>query len=246
MDKSIAEEVYKELLCKNHPVNEIFVPTRAKWFDLCLEWGNKDDDAIKAHIKATTTQVYDDGRFKQNVYEIRTDNFYSDDADIGCGAILRDSCGRPIAVWSSHVPEVERVSSFYHQLEGVSLGIKLAKKYEVPQFYMYCTSEDVAEFVMVSWGRRDASCTRRRLPNAVRSDHEKAYELIIDIISDISELFSQGLSFFDVSWSERKETDGAYWLAKQGADKKMRLLEIRECEDLAECLYQDVFGLFLE
>ncbi|KAI3903860.1 hypothetical protein MKW92_046811, partial [Papaver armeniacum] len=49
---------------------EVFVPTRTKWFDeLCSEWGNKDDNAIKAHIKA-----------KKQVYEIRTNSFYMDEA----------------------------------------------------------------------------------------------------------------------------------------------------------------------
>lgn len=54
---------------------------------------------------------------------------------------------------------------------------------------------------------------------------------------------NRGLAFFDVSGSRKNENDGAYWLAKNGQGRKMKLLEISECEGLAECLYQDVSGL---
>ncbi|KAI3859419.1 hypothetical protein MKX03_013786 [Papaver bracteatum] len=97
------------------------VPDKSKWFDMCLaEWGMEPDDNLVSKVKAEETY-----------FKIFTAGYCSEGGDSGCGAIIRDHWHRPIVASSKVISEGECASPFCLELEGVSLGIKLAKKYGV-------------------------------------------------------------------------------------------------------------------
>ncbi|MCL7032059.1 hypothetical protein MKW94_001917, partial [Papaver nudicaule] len=202
---------------------EIQILSRSHWKDICLGiWGMKDDKEIINRVKDAST--------KQD-FEIFTDGWYNDHGgSSGCGVILQEGCHRPIVAGSKVIPREECVSPFYLQLEGVALGVKLAKKYNTLSFRLYCPSEAVSSFVMQNWIRH-------------HEDHDKAFELSKEIFSDISHLQTIGLLWFDVSEGQSK---AAYHVAKLQQDKELNLMEISNSKELWDLIYAEAFALFLE
>ncbi|XP_026422606.1 uncharacterized protein LOC113318629 isoform X2 [Papaver somniferum] len=223
------------------------IPTKSHWLVMCLGiWGLENDDALPSKVRDT-----------KNVFEIFTASFCSEDGVSGCGAIIRDSCHRPIVARSKAISKGKCVSPFYLELEGVALGIKLAKKYKVYPFYFRCPSEDVCLFVSQNWSFKDKcmcsgkrltvqsqckSCSTRRMFLENRKDHDEAFKLILDIFSDVSELESFGLPWFSLGYGGSERNEVAYLLAQLGKYKELKLKEIGELEDLWDVIYEEVFG----
>ncbi|KAI3890553.1 hypothetical protein MKX03_036101, partial [Papaver bracteatum] len=166
----------------------------------------------------------------------------------------------PIVVISTVVDD--RVSPFYHELKGVSLGLKLAMKYKIVHFDLNCVSEVVAEYVMQTWDmKNDCGCPPRDNPEhskekkdycvecsvsnymlddiGERQIADKIYALVDDIFYDALEFGGEDFCLFPIKFSKAK----AVWhLANSGVDRELKIHEIEEDEDLAEILYKDVFG----
>ncbi|KAI3967098.1 hypothetical protein MKW92_021320 [Papaver armeniacum] len=78
-----------------------------------------------------------------------------------------------------------------------------------------------------------------------RKDHDKAFDLIQDIFSDLD---SFGVEWFDAMMnngaSERNEA--AHFLAQLQEDKELKLGEIGKVEKLCDICYAEVFGHYFE
>ncbi|MCL7039724.1 hypothetical protein MKW94_004729 [Papaver nudicaule] len=230
---------------------EIQIPSRSHWKDICLGiWGMKDDKEIINRVKAASTE---------QDFEIFTDGWYNDNGGSGCGVILQEGCHRPIVAASKVIPREEFVSPFHLQLEGVALGVKLAKKYNTLSFRLYCPSEAVSSFVMQNWISKDEcccaggdwekvesrckDCSKLLMFTGHHEDHDKAFQLSKEIFSDISDLQTIGLRWFDVSEGQSK---AAYHVAKLQQDKELNLMEISNSKELWDLIYAEAFALFLE
>lgn len=217
---------------------------------MCLAiWGVEADADVISEVKTSKL-----------ILEIFTDGVSSNDGNSGCGAIIRDSCQRPIVARSKVNTKGEYVSPFCLQLKGIALGVELAKKYNVSRFYLYCPSEDVCEFINGSWGHRGLcfcsgkretvksqcrTCSIRRICAGDRKDHDKAFDLAQHIIS---ELDSFGVSYFNamVSNGESERNEAAHFLAQLQEDKDLKLGEIGKWEELWDIIYKEVFGHYFE
>ncbi|KAI3955520.1 hypothetical protein MKW98_028465 [Papaver atlanticum] len=179
---------------------------------------------------------------------------------MGHGVIIRDGMRNPIVVKSTVVDD--RVSPFYHELKGVSLGLKLAIKYKIVHFDLNCVSEVVAEYVMQTWDmKNECGCPPRDNPEHSREKKDycvecsesncmlddigerqiadKIYALVDEIFYDALEFGGEDFCLFPIKFSKAK----AVWhLANSGVDRELKIHEIEEDEDLAEILYKEVFG----
>ncbi|KAI3881246.1 hypothetical protein MKW92_003403 [Papaver armeniacum] len=190
----------------------------------------------------------------------RSHHFYIEicGSHMGCGVILRDSMRNPIVALSSVL--YDDVSQFYSDLKGVSVGLKLAMKYNIHNFGMVCTSEDIPQYVMRSWEQKnECSCP-------ARDDHEnpgkkkyycvecsrslldeigegrnagKILQLIDEIFSDALEF--EGFIYFNMHSDELSTLKAVYHLANSKMDQELTLPEIEEDEKLVEILYKDVY-----
>ncbi|KAI3857830.1 hypothetical protein MKX03_009949 [Papaver bracteatum] len=224
-----------------------FIPTRSYWLSTVRDdWGTTDDE-IKASIAYHQMQFFG----------IEVCGWH-----MGYGVILRDEMRSPIIVISKAVEEY--VSPFYHELQGVSLGLKLALKYKVFDFEFNCISQKVAGYVMRSWGlMEDCGCPPRDDPNNPRekknycvqcsmsmldligegNNADKILPLLDEIFYDALELERQGdPPCFHLSTTKLFRAQAVWHLANLGIDMELRLDEIDEDDELAEILYKDVYG----
>ncbi|MCL7049818.1 hypothetical protein MKW94_020861 [Papaver nudicaule] len=224
-----------------------WVPTKNHWLKTCLDiWGMEKEEDVISKVKAG-----------EHVFEIFTDGVFSEDGNSGCGAILRDGFHRPIVAESKVIPKGKCVSPFLLQLEGIALGVKLAKKYKVGLFYLYCPSEEVCHFVNKSWSCVGI-CRCSDTPVAVESqcetclkklmctdDRKKGFNLIQDILSELQCL---GVPWFNASVSSGsgERNEAAHFLAEVREDKELKLSEIGEREELWGIIYVEVFGHYFE
>ncbi|MCL7031700.1 hypothetical protein MKW94_001283 [Papaver nudicaule] len=216
---------------------EFHIPTQNHWRKICLSiWEMEVDDAVISQVK-TSKQVF-------NVY---IDGWYSDDVDSGCGAILHESCHRPIVATSKVISKEKCVSPFCLQLEGVALGVKLAKKYHAFPFKVFCSSEVVCSFFMENWAcMNKCRCSGQLV--IVEKDHkyhEKAFELCNDIFSDISALQNFGHGF-EVRKGRSERNEAAYHVAELKKDSELKLKEICELKELWGLIYKEAFGIYFE
>ncbi|KAI3966473.1 hypothetical protein MKW92_012218 [Papaver armeniacum] len=202
------------------------IPTKSHWLTMCLGiWGLEDDDALTSKVRDT-----------KNVFEIFTASFCN-------------SCHRPIVARSKAISKRKCVSPFYLELEGVALGIKLAKK-----CLSVCFTKLVFQrmFVCMCIGKRLTvqsqckACSTRRMFSEDRKDHDESFEIILDIFSDVSELESFGLPWFNLGYVGSERNKAAYFLAQLGKDKELKLKEIGELEDLWDVIYKEVFGQYIK
>ncbi|KAI3952603.1 hypothetical protein MKW98_015832 [Papaver atlanticum] len=229
-------------------VEYIVIPTRSYWLEIIREdWGTTDEE-IKACIKAAPQL----SRFKIEVCG----------SSMGHGVIVRaNSMRNPIVVKSTIVDD--RVSPFYHELLGVSLGMKLAMKYKIFYFELNCVSEDVAEYVLQTWDMKDeCGCPPRDNPNNSREKKEYCVECSESMLDDIGERQNankisavvdeffydalefeeegfEGICLYPIKLSRAK---AVFHLANSGVDRELRIPEIEEDAELAEILYKEVFG----
>ncbi|KAI3840523.1 hypothetical protein MKX03_014222 [Papaver bracteatum] len=210
------------------------------------DWGTTDDE-IKASIASS----------QLHLFHIEVCGWHK-----GYGVILRDIKRNPIIVISK-VPD-EYVSPFYHELQGVSLGLKIALKYKFYHFRFNCISEDVAGYVMQRWRWKYACgcperdnpenpnerryycvrCSKSRL-NQVgeRKNADKILSLIDEIFYDALELEREGnFPCFRLSTTKLSRAQAVWHLANLGIDQELRLDEIDEDEEIAEMLYKEVYG----
>ncbi|KAI3865790.1 hypothetical protein MKX03_015882 [Papaver bracteatum] len=220
-----------------------YIPTRSFWMRICREeWGVTDEETT-ALIKG------------------RPHHFYIEICGLhmSCGVILRDSGRSPIVAVSRVFDDYG--SQFYYDLQGVSVGLKLAMKYQIRNFSMVCTSEYIPQYVMQSWERKnECSCPPRDDPENL--DKKKYYcvecsRWLLDEIDEggnagkilplIDEIFYDALEFkgfiyFNMSVAELSRAKAVCYLANSGMDQELRLPEIEEDEKLVEILYKDVYG----
>ncbi|MCL7029010.1 hypothetical protein MKW94_008448 [Papaver nudicaule] len=208
------------------------------------DWGSTDDE-IKANAAANpmlTIEVC--GTHK------------------GYGVIIRDPMRNPIIVVSG---AVEYVSPFYHELQGFSVGLKLARKYKMIHLDFDCVSEEVAEYIMESWDRKyECNCLPRfnsSNPGVKKKSCVKCSKSIINdvassekrntnkILSLMDEILYDGLELereggeFDVNFIPYLYSAKGVWhLASLGVDQELRLNEIDDHEEIADILYKEVYG----
>ncbi|KAI3934129.1 hypothetical protein MKW92_029842 [Papaver armeniacum] len=178
--------------------------------------------------------------------------------DFGCGVILRDSARCPIIALSRGVFD-DYISQVYFELQGVSLGLKLAMKYKIRHFDMICTSHGIAQYVMLTLrnkcycppprdGPKNAAkntyycveCSRTRLNRIVeRENTDKIERLMDEIFHDALEC--EDYVTFDLRATELSRLKAVCHLANSGVDQELRLPDIEEDEKLVEILYKDVY-----
>ncbi|MCL7038990.1 hypothetical protein MKW94_020176 [Papaver nudicaule] len=208
------------------------------------EWGTTEEE---------TTSFIKDANACFHRFKIEACGSYQ-----GYAVIIRDKERNPFLV-ISRVPE-DYVSPFYNELQGVSLALKLAMKHRIFHFFFYCISEDLCEYVKLSWAyKRRCDCPPRdnprnpekKLDYCVRclaySIYEMGEESNADkILFHIDEIFNdalerQGYPWFDL-WATERSAKVVHHLAKSGLDQEMRINEIEEDEKIAEILYKEVYG----
>ncbi|KAI3961097.1 hypothetical protein MKX01_035683 [Papaver californicum] len=211
------------------------------------EWGSNDEE--------TKTFTKDASMHRQR-FRIEVCGSYK-----GYGVIVRDSMRNPILVISRVA--VDYVSPFYHELQGVSLGLKLAMKYGIFRFYFDCISEDIAEYVMRSWSWMHwCDCPSRNNPKNVsekldycikcseytldeigeEKNANKILPLIDEIFYNALELQREGYIGFALSAMELSKAKAVRHIANEGLDQELRLPEIKEDKEIAEILYKEVYG----
>ncbi|XP_026395555.1 uncharacterized protein LOC113290197 isoform X2 [Papaver somniferum] len=219
-------------------VEYIFIPPRSYWLEIIREdWGATDEEII-ACIKAAPQL----SRFKIEVCG----------SYIGHGVIVRaNSCRNPIVVKCTVV--ADRVSPFYHELLGVSLGMKLAMKYKIVYFDLNCVSEVVAEYVMRTWDMKNecgcpprdkkdycVKCSESMLDDiGERQNADKISAVVDEIFYDALE---EGFLYFYLYPIKLSRAKAVCYLANSGVDRELRIPEIEEDAELAEILYKEVFG----
>ncbi|MCL7031943.1 hypothetical protein MKW94_005084 [Papaver nudicaule] len=229
---------------------QIYVPNKSKWFSMCMEkWGVEDDDSLIHKVRAA-----------EIVFEIFTAGFRNEDGDSCCGALIRDSCNRPIVGISKVLPDGKSVSPFCLELEGVALGVNLAKKYEAFPFYLYCPSLKVCDFVEGYESEQNAcycsgarkvvktpceACAKRSTIPKGHGDYDKASEIVRDIFSDY-----EGHKGFNVIYGGSRGGSGtneaACSLAKRGKSEELKLKDIGAAEDLWDTIYEEVFDQYVK
>ncbi|KAI3890569.1 hypothetical protein MKX03_036117, partial [Papaver bracteatum] len=221
-----------------------YIPTRSFWMRMCREeWGVTDEETT-ALIKG------------------RPHHFYIEMCGLHmrCGVILRNSARSPIVAVSRVFDDYG--SQFYYDLQGVSVGLKLAMKYKIRNFSMVCTSEYIPQYVMQSW-RRKNNCRCPPRDDPLNPEKKKYYcvecsRSLLDangqggknagkILALIDEIFYDALEFegfiyFNMSVAEMSRAKAVCYLANSGMDQELRLPEIEEDEKLVEILYKDVYG----
>ncbi|KAI3911181.1 hypothetical protein MKW92_033390 [Papaver armeniacum] len=222
-------------------VEYIVIPTRSYWLEIIREdWGATDEEII-ACIKADPQR----SRFKIEVCG----------SYMGHGVIVRANSKRnPIVVKSTAV--AVRVSPFYHELLGVSLGMKLAMKYKIVYFDLHCVSEVVAEYVMRTWDmKKECGCPPRDkkdycvkcsefMLDAIgeKKNADKISAVVDEIFYDALEFGEEGFLGFYLYPIELSRAKAVCHLANSGVDRELRIHEIEEDAELAEILYKEVFG----
>ncbi|MCL7022259.1 hypothetical protein MKW94_014893 [Papaver nudicaule] len=210
------------------------------------EWGTTEEETT-AFIKDANARFH---RFKIEVCGSHQ----------GYAVIIRDKERNPVLA-ISRIAE-DYVSPFYHELQGVSLALKLAMKYKIFSFKFYCISEYICLYIRYSWAyklrcdcppRDDPRNPGEKLNYCIRcsaytiNDYgegcnaEKILSLIDEIFCDALALEQQGYPYFDL-WVTELCLNAVQHLAKSGLDQEMRMDEIEEDDKLAEILYKEVFG----
>ncbi|XP_026428421.1 uncharacterized protein LOC113324318 [Papaver somniferum] len=101
-----------------------------------------------------------------------------------------------------------------------------------------------ADVTVVAHGKLSTVSVKQSMFPEDYEDHEKAFQVILDILSDISQLKSCGLPWFHVGYGGRNEA--AYLVAQLGEDKELKLKEIGESEDLWNTIHEEVFGQYIK
>ncbi|KAI3832863.1 hypothetical protein MKX03_026624, partial [Papaver bracteatum] len=217
------------------------------WLEMVRdEWGTTDEE-IKASIKAVGLR---------HVFKIEVCGWHK-----GYGVIMRDNMRNPIVVISKAIDSY--VSTFYHELQGVSLGLKLAMKYKIIRFDLNCISEGVSEYVMHTWGTKyDCGCPSRDNPKnprkkkyycvkcskstldevGVRKNADKIIPLLDEIFYDALEFAREGYRNLYVFPTKLSSAKAVRRLANSGIDQELRIHEIEKDEEMAEILYKEVYG----
>ncbi|KAI3926789.1 hypothetical protein MKW92_019178, partial [Papaver armeniacum] len=219
-----------------------YIATRSLWLRMCREeWGATHEE--------TATLVK--GLRHMFVIEICG-------TDLGCGVILRDSARCPIVALSRVFTDY--VSQFYFELQGVSLGLKLAMKYKIRHFDMICTSHGIAQYVMLTL-RNKCCCSRPRDDDPKNPEKKKFYcvecsRSLLDELDEgrnvdkisrlMDEIFYDALECrdyitFGLRASELSRMKAVCHLANSGIDQELRLPDIEEDENLVDILYKDVY-----
>ncbi|MCL7037940.1 hypothetical protein MKW94_003665 [Papaver nudicaule] len=239
------EGVVAEMTSEIGTIEYHLIPTRSYWLRMVRhDWGTTDEE-IKACIVA----------HPQQMLEIEVCGCYK-----GYGVIVRDIMRHPIIAISRALDDY--VSPFYHELEAVSLGLKLALKYNILKFNFTCVSEKVAAYVMWSWNSklkcgcppRDnlqnpgekkyycVECSKSELDDyGEGKDADKILPLVDEIFYNGLKLESEGYRFY-LFPAKLSRAKGVLHLANSGMDQELRLDEIEEDEKFAEILYKEVYN----
>ncbi|KAI3910569.1 hypothetical protein MKW98_027851 [Papaver atlanticum] len=207
------------------------IPTRSCWLEsLCGDWGTTDDE-IKVCIEAQPAEQF--------IIEVCGRH-------MGYGVIIvRDGMRNPIVVISRVADGY--VSSFYHELQGVSLGLKLAMKYKNFDFDFNCVSGAIYGYVMRTWKwKYDCDCPPRDNPGNPREKKHYCVECSASILDEFGERMNADkiLPLIDEIFYDALEfaREAVWHLANSGMDQELRLHEIEEDEELAEIVYKEVFN----
>lgn len=164
-------------------------------------------------------------------------------------------------------PKDESVSLFYHELQGVNLGLELAICYGVLNFRFYCTLSAVDYFVRdclhydARYPPKEISecrchsrsnnffvvckaCLKLRIPVDQRENAELILPVIQDIITKVSLLHDKGLPYYRYNLTAACENNriGRY-VASLEVSKRMTPREIKEDGGLTRLLYDEAVDL---
>ncbi|MCL7025027.1 hypothetical protein MKW94_025736 [Papaver nudicaule] len=222
----------------------------SSWFDVCGRTTEDYDEKIRKYVSEVANGVQ--GR----KFVIQADGYCGIDKNPGYGAIIYDNRCKPIIAESKVLPEGERVSPFYHELQGVNLGLELAIHYGLLNFQFHCTSPDIVRFLTDCLIRRKKCsscmenseiefqvcdvCFRSRLPVHQKANEERILPVIQDFITKVSKLESLGHPCHLLRFTEDlRRIKVADWLAKVGLNKKMKPHEIEEDVELTELIFSE-------
>ncbi|KAI3892855.1 hypothetical protein MKX03_010452 [Papaver bracteatum] len=208
------------------------IPRRFCWLKILRDdWGITDDE-IKVFIKTSMTQKF----------RIEVCGWY-----MGYGVIVRDGMRNPIIVISRVADDY--VSPFYHELQGVSLGLKLAMKYGISHFDFNCVSEAIFGYVMRTWNHKyDCGCPLRDNPMNPGEKMHYCVKCSVSILDEVGERKNayKILPLIDEFYYDAIRfacpAKAVWHLANLGIHQELRIHEIEEDEEIAEILYKDVFG----
>ncbi|KAI3899695.1 hypothetical protein MKW92_015181 [Papaver armeniacum] len=228
----------------------------SSWFDVCGGTVEGDHEKIIKHIKSMGKK-----------FLIHVSGYYVIRKKSGYGAILRDNLLKPIIVECKMQPKDESVSLFYHELQGVNLGLKLAIRYGVLNFRFYCTLSAVDYFVRdclhydARYPPKEISecrchsgsnnffvvctaCLKLRIPVDHRENAELILPVIQDIITKVSLLHDKGLPYYRYNLTAAAENNriGRY-VASLEVSKRMTPREIKEDWGLTRLLYDEAVDL---
>lgn len=220
---------------------EIYIPTVQGWFKLLTsnQLETNGDEAILALV-AQVKEL----EMSQPSFYIYTDGFYSiEDRSSRQGAVLRDFHNRPIAAWSRIDSDVESISRPHNELEGLSLGLEMAIKYQVTNFYIYCPSTLILSMLRrcICSCSEEKSYTCRKCYLPFVWNKEETFQLLLQIYPLIKQL---NLPPYYLRFIDGEDNKAAHWMAELGENRKMDLSEIKKHESLSKILYTDVFGCF--
>ncbi|KAI3884657.1 hypothetical protein MKX03_037070 [Papaver bracteatum] len=228
----------------------------SSWFDVCGGTVEGAHEKIIKHIESMEKKLF-----------IHVSGYYVTRKKSGYGAILRDNLLKPIIVECKMQPKDGSVSLFYHELQGVNLGLELAICYGVLNFRFYCTLSSVDYFVRdclrydARYPPKDISkcrcqprsnnfyevckaCLQLRIPVDQRKHTEIILLIIQDIITKVSLLHDKGLPYYRYNLTAAAENNriGRY-VPSLEVSKRMTPREIKEDGDLTRLLYDEAVDL---
>ncbi|KAI3890559.1 hypothetical protein MKX03_036107 [Papaver bracteatum] len=232
----------------NGSTGDVLIPTQSFWLRMCREECGTTHEETETVIKDLPGRHY----FRIEICG----------SNVGFGVILRDSMRSPI-VAISRVSD-NCVSPFYHELQGLSLGLNLAVKYRIIYLNIICISERLACYVMESWSwmgsdccprRRDnpnnpiekkkycVDCAKRKLAQMGESKNaDKILQLTGEIFNTALEFVREGFHQFHLEAATKwLSTKAVRHLANSGLNQELRLPEIGKDEEIAEIFYKEVY-----
>ncbi|KAI3963748.1 hypothetical protein MKW92_005888 [Papaver armeniacum] len=145
-------------------------------------------------------------------------------------------------------PPLISKKNWIKELNGVALGVQIARDYKLSNFYMYVPSFDLCNYMRGIWdrngeGEKSGCSAIYRVTSLLRPedmcDFEKIYSLTRNIIYDLDAIRYRGITYFKVDPVLSIFNKAAAFLANLSSEKEIKAADILENEQLSGILYED-------
>lgn len=139
------------------------------------------------------------------------------------------------------------MSTFYSRLNGVALGVQIAREYELSCFSIHVPSFNLCNFMRRIWNPNVEGWSSNKigerqvmtfLPPEALCDIKEICSLTNTIITDL-DMVRKGITVYHVEAELSIFNKAAEFLANLSEDKDMKSADIFENEQLSEILYDD-------